>query len=265
MILLCTCVIISTKIMLLAVDIGNTNTVIGLFKGSRIVKRQRVASKKTVILKKLAGDVDAAMISSVVPSLDRAMSNKIRGLYGIKPVIVRWKDIKSIRVDLKARSQVGMDRLVNAVAAYALYGAPAIIIEFGTATTFCAVGRGGKYLGGAITSGLAISRDVLHDKTARLPLIEIRKPKRVIGKNTLEAMRSGLFFGYVDMVEGMIKRFKAELGQGAKVIATGGLSKLIASGTKKIDIVDQDLTLKGLYIIYRSACPERSLGDRGGR
>jgi type III pantothenate kinase len=193
--------------------------------------------------------VDAAIISSVVPRLTRMLSKKIEKQYGVKPVVVKWENI-DLKIALKNKGQVGVDRLVNAIAVKRKYGAPAVIIDFGTATTFCALDKNGRYLGGAITSGLAISRDVLHERTAKLPLIEIKKPGHAIGQDTLEAMRSGLFYGYVDMVEGMIKRFKAKLGRSAKVIATGGLSKIIASGTKNIDVVDPDLTLKGLNIIY---------------
>ena len=236
--------------MLLAVDIGNTNIVVGLFKGNKIISKQRILSDKNERVKQLKGNVDAAIIGSVVPALTKVISRQIKKLYKIKPLIVSWKQIRAVKIALKNKGQVGIDRLINAVAVQKLYNGPAVVIDFGTATTFCALDRFGRYLGGAITSGLAISRDVLHKRTAKLPSIEIRKPKNVIGKNTIEAMRSGLFWGYVDMVEGMIKRFKSKIGRKAKVIATGGLSKLIASGTNKIDIVDPDLTLKGLKLVY---------------
>ena len=235
--------------MLLAVDIGNTNIVLGLFNKNRLIGKQRILTNSSVRVK-AKGRVDAAIISSVVPHLTKDIARKIEKQCRVKPVIVKWKNI-DFKIALKKKDQVGIDRLVNAVAAKRLYGSPAVIIDFGTATTFCALDKKGRYLGGAITSGLAISRDVLHERTAKLPLIEIKRPKSAIGQDTLEAMRSGLFYGYVDMVEGMIKRFKARLGQNAKVIATGGLSGIIASGTRKIDVVDQDLTLKGLNIIYR--------------
>ena len=235
--------------MLLAVDIGNTNIVLGLFKKDKLISKQRILSDRSSCVK-VAGPLDAAVISSVVPHLTGAISRKIENRYGVKPVIVNWRDIKELKIALKNKGQVGVDRLVNAVAVKHLYGSPAVIIDFGTATTFCALDKAGRYLGGAITSGLAISRDILHERTAKLPHISIIKPRKVIGKNTIEAMRSGLFYGYVDMVEGMIKRFKVKLGSKTKVIATGGLARLISSGTDKIDIVDQDLTLKGLELIY---------------
>jgi type III pantothenate kinase len=236
--------------MLLAVDIGNTNIVLGLFKENRLIGKRRILTDRSASVKVKAG-VDAAIVSSVVPHQTGVISRNIEKQCGINPVIVSWKMIKGLKIALKKKDQVGIDRLVNAAAVERLYGSPAVIIDFGTATTFCALDKAGRYLGGAITSGLEISKEVLHERTAKLPLIEITKPKSAIGKNTLDAMRSGLFYGYVDMVEGMIKRFKAKLGRGAKVIATGGLSKLIASGTNKIDIVDPDLTLKGLNIIYQ--------------
>jgi type III pantothenate kinase len=214
-----------------------------------LISKQRILTNGLARVK-VRGKADAAIISSVVPRLIRMLSKKIEKQYGIKPVVVKWENI-DLKIALNNKGQVGVDRLVNAAAVKRIYGVPAVIIDFGTATTFCALDRNGRYLGGAITSGLAISRDVLHERTAKLPLIEIKKPIKAIGQDTLEAMRSGLFYGYVDMVEGMIKRFKAKLGRNAKVIATGGLSGIIASGTRKIDVVDQDLTLKGLNIIYR--------------
>jgi type III pantothenate kinase len=235
--------------MLLAVDIGNTNIVFGLFKGKKLISKHRILTLAPRGVK-AAGKIDAAVISSVVPRVTGIVAAKIKKQYGIKPVIVAWRNIKGLKAGLREKGQVGVDRLVNAFAVKKLYGAPAIIIDLGTATTFCALDRKGRYLGGAITSGLAISRDVLHERTAKLPLIEIKKPKGTIGKNTIEAMRSGLYWGYIEMIEGMIRRFKKELGRKAKVVATGGLSPLIAKGTKKIDIVDPDLTLKGLNMIY---------------
>jgi len=243
----------------LAVDIGNTSIVFGLFRGKRIVGRLRLRSKlgETAFwyskrLGKFRAKVKAAAISSVVPGLNAAVKNAIKGAFGCTPVVVNWRMIKGLKIKLKAKNQVGVDRLVNAAAAYRLYGGKLVIIDFGTATTFCAVDRE-RYLGGAITSGLEISKVVLHERTAKLPLITIKRPGRAIGKDTVSAMRSGLFYGYIDLVEGMIKRFKRELGGRVKVIATGGLSGIIAKGTRMIDIVDQDLTLKGLKYIYDDA------------
>lgn len=248
--------------MLLAVDIGNTNIVYGLFKAVKLVSKQRMVSNRSSQVKKMAKRIDAALIASVVPGLTSYVAGSIRRLYKVNPVIVSWNNIKGMKILPKNKAQVGIDRLVNAAAVKELYGVPAVVIDFGTATTFCAVDRLGRYLGGAITSGLSISRDVLHERTAKLPLIKIKRPGRSIGRDTLEAMESGLFFGYVDMVEGMIKRFKAKLGRSARVIATGGLSGIIASGTDKIDVVDPDLTLKGLNMIYRAKVARSARGGK---
>ncbi len=189
------------------------------------------------------------MIGSVVPKATVAVVKEIRKKLGIKAVVLDWKMV-GLPIGLKKRSQIGVDRLVDAAAAKSLYGFPVIVIDFGTATTFCVVDKKGVYRGGAITSGLAISRDVLHERTAKLPLVDLSRPERAIGEDTESAMRSGLFFGYVELVEGMVRRFRKEMGGRPLVIATGGLAKLIASGTRIFDRVDQDLTLKGLNIIY---------------
>ena len=261
--------------MLLAIDIGNTSIAVGLFQRDRLIGRLRIISdpsrgvnyykKKLSVLKKWQkNSVDAAIISSVVPNLNSAIKKALKQAYNCKAVFINYKMIKGLKIALSAKEQVGVDRLVNALAAYRLYGGKAVIIDFGTATTFCAVDKAGRYKGGAITSGLEISKDILHQKTAKLPLIKLKKPKMAIGKDTVSAMRSGLYFGYIDLVEGMIKRFKAELGGKVKVIATGGLAKLISTGTKMIDIVDKDLTLKGLRLIYkemRDACLPAGRGD----
>jgi type III pantothenate kinase len=235
--------------MLLAVDIGNTNIVFGSFKNDHLIEKSRVMSEMPVKLPRLKGKFDRTIIASVVPKLNKAVAKSIKSKYGIDPIILNWKMIKGIKIDLPNKGQVGIDRLVNAVAVKHLYGNPAIIIDLGTATTFCAVKGDCTYLGGAITSGLAISRDILHKRTAKLPLIRLTVPRHAIGKNTIDAMNSGLFFGYVDMIEGVIRRIRREMGGNVKVIATGGLSKLIAKGTKVFDNVDIDLTLKGLNII----------------
>ncbi|MFC1559828.1 type III pantothenate kinase [Candidatus Margulisiibacteriota bacterium] len=247
--------------MLLTIDIGNTSIVLGLFERAKLVSRLRIVSdtkrgagwyaQRILKLKGSRKDnIEAAVISSVVPKLNNVVKKAVKKTYKCMAIIVSWKGIKGLKIALSKKHQVGVDRLVNALAAYRLYGGKAVIIDFGTATTFCAVDRKGRYLGGAITSGLESSRDILYRKTAKLPLISFKKIGKVIGKDTVSAMRSGLFFGYIDLVEGMIKRFKKELGSGAKVVATGGLAPLIAKGTKMIDVVDPDLTLKGLKLVY---------------
>jgi type III pantothenate kinase len=245
------------KFMLLAVDIGNTNIVFGAFKDDRLVGEGRVISELPVKLPKLKGKFDKAIIASVVPALTYPTAKLIEKAYGVKPIVLNWKMLKGITISVPNKDQIGIDRLVNAIAVDRLYGTPAIIIDLGTATTFCAVKKDCEYLGGAITSGLAISRDILHKRTAKLPLIKLEVPKKAVGKNTIDAMNSGLFFGYVEMIEGMIRRIRREMGGHVKVIATGGLSKLIAKGSKVFDNVDIDLTLKGISIISKETGENR--------
>jgi type III pantothenate kinase len=181
----------------------------------------------------------------------------------VEPIFVSSRNIPEIKIKIKNKTEVGADRLVDALAAYKLYGGPAIIVDFGTATTFDVITAQGEYLGGAIAPGILLARDTLHERTAKLPKIEIRAPKSVIGRDTVEAMRSGLVFGYVAMVEGMVERLKLRItpclpaGRNyelrktskIKVIATGGLAKLICKYTDIVDIIDGKLTLKGLQLI----------------
>ncbi len=242
-------------IMILTVDTGNTSVAVGLFDGDRLVKQLRFAtdekdpSKWFRAFKKYR--IDGAVVSSVVPKTDKPIAKAISKLFGIQALILNYRSVKDlIKVKLKRPEEIGMDRLVNVIAAKELHKAPLVIIDFGTATTFCCVDRDGNYLGGAISPGILLSRDILHERTAKLPLIELSFPSSVIGDETVSAMRSGLLHGYVALVEGMVKRFKAILGKDTTVIATGGLSKIIAGKTDIIDIVKEDLTLKGLNIIW---------------
>lgn len=203
-------------------------------------------------------EIREIVVSSVVPKLNRVIKK-----WFPKALFVSHKNA-GVKIKLKNPAEVGVDRLVNAVAAHALYGGPAIIIDFGTATTFDVINAKGEYLGGAIAPGIVLARDALHERTAKLPKIEIKAPKHVIGKSTTEAMQSGLVYGYAAMVEGMLKKIIKELtplppllsregekkGVSCKVIATGGYAKLIGKYTKEIDIIDNELTLKGLKFIY---------------
>ena len=249
--------------MILTIDIGNTTAHFGLFKKGKLLKEWRVSTGRISgdqgIRKGISGykDISKVVVSSVVPSANKA----IKKLFP-QAVFVDHKNV-GIRIKMKKPSEVGADRLVNALAAYILYRGPCIVVDFGTATTFDVISQKGEYLGGAIAPGVLLSRDCLHDRTAKLPLIEIKQPHRVIGKNTLEAMRSGLVYGYAGMVEGMIARIKSELtpypplllregeqkGVSLKVIATGGLAGLICKYTTVVDRIDDKLTLKGLRII----------------
>ncbi len=243
--------------MLLAIDVGNSNIVVTVFSNDKPKKTIRIdtcACKASGFLSefkklKFAG----VIVSSVVPSCNSHIARVTKKLFNINPYFVDSSSfLRILQIDLKNRKEIGSDRLVNVFAAKILYGTPLIIIDFGTATTFCAVDHRGHYLGGAIAPGVAISRDALHEKTAKLPRVDISFPKKVIGDDTISAMKSGIFYGYVGIVEGLVVRFRQIIGNNAKVIATGGLSKIIASETDIIDIIDQDLTLKGLNMLWKA-------------
>lgn len=224
---------------ILAIDIGNTSTVFGLFKGSIFIRKWRVLTGKlSGNLKKVNYPV---VVSSVVPQVDKLVRKALP-----QARFITAKNIKGIKIKVGNKAEVGADRVVNALAAFRLYGKPAIIVDFGTATTFDALSAKGEYLGGAIAPGINLTRDILHERTAKLPKVKIKPPKKVIGNSTVEALRSGLVYGYAALVEGMIARFKKQLGGRTKVIATGGYAELIGKYAQGIDIIDEDLTLKGL-------------------
>lgn len=250
--------------MLFTVDIGNTNIVIGLFKDDTLSKHWRFSTskKKTSdeygikIMSLLEAsklkkeDFTGAIISSVVPSVTESFSRAIEDYLGFKPLIVGPGIKTGISIKTDNPREVGSDRIVNAVAAYKKYKTALIIVDFGTATTFDYVTEQGEYSGGVIAPGMEISAEALSQKTAKLPRVEINKPKNIIGKNTLEAIQSGLFYGFIAMTNGIIERIKKESGRDPKVVATGGLSKTVAIETNIIDEVDEFLILEGLKIIY---------------
>lgn len=253
--------------MLLAIDVGNTSVHAGLFDGEKLVKEMRVLTEgisgNQGIGKWISEnqDIRQVIVSSVVPDV-----SKIIKKWFPKAVFVDYKNV-GIKVKVRRPSEVGADRLVNALAVKELYGGPAIIVDFGTATTFDVINAKGEYLGGIIAPGILMARDALHSKTAKLPQIAIKAPRSVIGKDTVSAMQSGLVFGYVALVEGMIQRIQTELtplpplfsreggassalaGVSLKIIATGGLARLICKYTDAIDRIDERLTLKGLTLI----------------
>lgn len=241
--------------MLLAIDIGNTNIVASLCENGKIKDSIRFETADKRIFKFLSSFkkvfIEGAIISSVVPKMDKNIASMIAKIYGVRPFFISAEIFAGIMgIGLKDKKEIGSDRLANAFAAAKLYGKPSIIIDFGTATTFCAVDRKGRYLGGAIAPGVAISRDALHEKTAKLPFVDLKFPSAVIGGNTVLAMQSGILYGYVGIVESLVKRFKKVLGRTSCVIATGGLAEKISSKTDIIDIVDPDLTLKGLAMLW---------------
>ncbi|MFH1825962.1 MAG: type III pantothenate kinase [bacterium] len=230
--------------MLLAIDVGNTSVVFGLFQGKKLVREWRCP---TLDFKfpNIKAKVDQIIVASVVPALDRRLKAEGEKRFGLKPFFVTARNIPGIGIRMRDKNEVGADRVVDALAAYTLYKGSCIVVDFGTATTFDVISKAGEYLGGAIAPGIALARDALFEQTAKLPKVKIEAPKRVIGNDTVSAMQSGLVYGYVSMVEGMVKR----LGKGCKVIATGGYAKLICKYTKVVDRIDEKLTLKGLRII----------------
>ena len=249
--------------MLLVIDVGNTNIVLGVYQGEELLAYWRAASDSSRMAdeyamllydlfkqKGLIPDlVRAIVVSSVVPPLTTTFEELSRRYFGIRPIVVGPGIKTGIRIVYDNPKEVGADRIVNALAAYRLYGGPCIVLDFGTATTFDAISRDGDYLGGAIAPGVIVATEALVQHAAKLPRVELVRPKSAIGKNTVASMQSGIIFGYVGLVEGLIKRFKQELGP-ARVIATGGLADLIARETPMIDLVDDKLTLHGLRMIY---------------
>ena len=250
--------------LLLAIDIGNTNIVAGLFDKEKLMTEWRMATDIGKTTDEYAAGIQSflalkhisekaihnAIISSVVPPLSTTFKEAIKQCFDISPQIVEPEKIKNLKMKVDNPKEVGADRLVNAVATYTLYGGPCIIIDFGTATTFCAVSKKGEYLGGAITAGPKITRDTLYQRTAKLPKVELAWPEKLIGVNTVEAIQSGLLYGYSEMVEGMVRRFKKILGENTKVIATGGLVTLFQKEVRCFDEVNPSLTLLGLQVIH---------------
>ncbi|MFZ5591613.1 MAG: type III pantothenate kinase [Bacillota bacterium] len=250
--------------MILVFDVGNTNIVLGVFRDQELLAHwristsiQRTADEYGMLLAALfqhhgisMQDVQAVVISSVVPPLMRALEELAQKYFGVEPLVVGPGIKTGIAIKYENPREVGADRIVNAVAAYEKYGGPIIIVDFGTATTFCAINARGEYLGGAIAPGIAISTEALFARAAKLPRVELVRPLSVIGRNTVSSMQSGIIFGFAGQVDAIVGRMKKELGGQCKVIATGGLAELIARETSSIDVVDNLLTLQGLRLIY---------------
>jgi type III pantothenate kinase len=248
---------------LLAVDVGNTNTVLGLWRGDQLVRHWRLTSRRDAtadeIVLSVRGLLDPGsahtpppmrvIIASVVPSLRFPMRQAFRQIVDREPVFVEPGIKTGMPILYDVPQEVGADRIVNAVAAHARVGGPCIVVDFGTATTFDVVTAKGEYAGGVIVPGIAISAEALFEKAARLWRVEIRRPDRVIGKTTAGSIQSGLYFGYLSLVDGMIDRIAAEMGGKPRVIATGGLAELFGGGSERIDEVDPLLTLQGLRLI----------------
>lgn len=261
--------------MLLAIDVGNTNIVLGVFKGTELVHswrlatlRERTADELGILITSLCAhhgikreDVSGIVMASVVPPQTGTMMTMARDYFGHEPLNLDHTVNTGMPVLYDNPREVGADRVVNGIAAYEQYGRAhqraVIVVDFGTATTFDAVSARGEYLGGVICPGPQISADALFQRAAKLPRIDVRKPDRVIGTNTVGSMQSGLFWGYVDMVEGLVRRISAELGGEVTVVATGGLASLVAPETKSVGHVDGELTLRGLRIVW-----ERNAGTK---
>lgn len=251
--------------MLLVFDIGNTNMVVGVYKGKELVTywriatdRQKTADEFGMLIQSLFSynnidpkDIDAVIYSSVVPPIMGALEEMAERYFNCKPLVVGPGIKTGISIMYDNPREVGADRIVNAVAGVEKYGGPLIIVDFGTATTFCCISGKGEYLGGAITPGINISTEALFQRTAKLPKVELITPKKVIGKNTINAIQSGILYGYAGLIDGIVKRMKKEIkGKGVKVVATGGLAEQISENTETIDHIDKLLTLEGLRIIY---------------
>ena len=256
--------------MLLAFDVGNTNIVLGIFKDGKLMTNWRLQTESNksadeygMMLKQLfeyegykMSDITDIVISTVVPSAMFALLHLSSKYFNCRPLIVEGGLETGLTIKYDNPEQVGADRIVNAVAAFEKYGGPLIIIDFGTATTFCAVSENGEYLGGTISPGLKIAADALFEKTAQLPKVELEEPGQVICKNTVQSIQSGLIYGHMGIVEYIVSKMKKELiektasGKPVKVIATGGVASLMAGGVRGIDCVDKLLTLEGLEKIY---------------
>jgi type III pantothenate kinase len=250
--------------MLLTIDIGNTNLTIGLYEGEKLAWHWRLATDHNRMpdeygLQLLgllthagyqARDLTGIVLDSVVPPLTGRVTQACREYLGQEPLVVDAGIKTGIRIRYEDPRSVGADRICDAVAVMHLYGGPACIIDFGTATTFNALTQEGDYLGGAITAGINLAAEALFARAAKLPRIDLQRPPNVIGRNTTHAMQSGLLFGYVSMVEGMVARFRAELGPQMKVVATGGLAEVVAKETQVIQHIAPWLTLDGLRILW---------------
>lgn len=252
--------------MLLVFDVGNTNIVLGLYDGDKMIYHWRAATNELKTADEYAASlgmmfqldgvtfdmVTDIIISSVVPPVNPTLEYLCRRYFHVEPMMVGPGMKTGLNILYDNPRELGADRIVNAVAGITLYGGPLIIIDLGTATTFCAIDEKKRYLGGAVTPGIGISREALFQRASKLPRIELTPASSVICKNTVSAMQSGIYYGAIGQVDGIVRRMKKEMGyKEIKVIATGGLADLIASQSETIDVIDPLLTLKGLYILFK--------------
>lgn len=250
--------------MLLALDVGNTNITIGAFDGDRLTGRWRLrtvhdqtADEWGVLLRNLfalasldLAGVDGIIVASVVPPLDSTLAAMARRYFHTEALFVTPATDTGLTIRYDNPREVGADRIVNGVAAFAKYGGPCVVVDLGTAITFDAVSARREYLGGVICAGVTIALEGLFAKTARLPLVDFREPERLIGTNTVASMQSGLYYGAIGMIDGILERMFEELGPATKAVATGGQAHLIMSGSRYLKIIDEDLTLDGLRLLW---------------
>jgi len=257
----------SLLFMLLVVDVGNTNTSLGVFEGAELVQHWRLTTVRVRTvdeygvyarnLFEFAGidfkAITGVAVASVVPPLNFVVRRMSEQYFNHSPLFVDHTTDTGMKILYEPPSDVGADRIVDAVAAIHKYGVPCVVVDFGTATTFDAINGRGEYMGGVITPGITISADALFSRAARLPRVEIKRPKAVVGSSTVGSMQSGLYYGYAGLVDGILRRMIDEIGGSPRVVATGGLASLIATGSELIEAVDDALTLEGLRLIYERA------------
>ncbi len=249
---------------LLVLDVGNTNTVVGVFEGKTLraqwrltTSHEQTADEYGILIRNLFSldglgnnTVTGVMIASVVPPLNAVLEEMSKKYFKLTPLFLGPGIRMGMAIHYENPQEVGADRIANSVAAFEKYGGPCVVVDFGTAITFDVISDKGEYLGGVIAPGIGVSSEALFERAARLPRVEVREPERVIGTNTVASMQSGLFYGSVGMMDGILDRLATELGQGMKVVATGGQAPLVASSSKYKPVVDSSLTLEGLRIIY---------------